>query len=59
MTIDLWVSILTNVGCTIIGGLIGFFTKTIMIKNTDKKSLKQKAGKESIQIQIGGDVNAK
>jgi hypothetical protein len=59
MEVSLWVTIISDVACAIIGGIFGVIGKTYSIKRKEKKNMKQKAGDNSTQIQVGGDYNGK
>jgi len=57
MELPVWITIVSDIACTIIGGIFGFFIKTILVKNKEKRKLSQNAGDNSTQIQIGGDYH--
>lgn len=59
MEVSLWITIVSDIVCTIIGGVFGIIGKSYLIKRKQKKIMKQSARDNSTQIQIGGDYNEK
>lgn len=59
MEVSLWMTVISDIICAIIGGFFGVIGTTYSIKRKEKKNMKQKAGHNSTQIQVGGDYNGK
>lgn len=59
MEVSLWITIVSDIVCAIIGGVFGVLGKTISQKNKEKRVLKQKAGDHANQLQIGGNNNGR
>lgn len=64
MDVPIWVTIISDIVCAVITGVFGFFGgkayyKKQISKKTNKIVQKQKAGNDSQQTQIGGDLHVK
>lgn len=59
MEVSLWITIVSDIACAIIGGIFGVLGKTYYQKRKEKRVLKQKAGDNVNQIQVGGDYHGR